>query len=105
LCRVTMFISIIFCLFFYFYTSLSDFHYHFFFLMIPRPPRSTLFPYTTLFRSRRTAGDPAVGLLLGADFSAWSRIHKSLVRPAERQAAAGLTTGCESHPRRFRIRL
>src|SRR5690349_22712806 len=25
----------------------------FFFLMIPRPPRSTLFPYTTLFRSCR----------------------------------------------------
>src|SRR5215204_7436586 len=35
----------------------------FFFLMIRRPPRSTLFPYTTLFRSQRaphvgqTAGD------------------------------------------------
>src|SRR2546422_6337744 len=27
----------------------------FFFLMIRRPPRSTLFPYTTLFRSRRRA--------------------------------------------------
>src|SRR5260370_36625623 len=27
----------------------------FFFLMIRRPPRSTLFPYTTLFRSQRTA--------------------------------------------------
>src|SRR5713226_10002334 len=27
----------------------------FFFLMIRRPPRSTLFPYTTLFRSRTTA--------------------------------------------------
>src|SRR5438552_4765615 len=26
--------------------------FNFFFLMIPRPPRSTLFPYTTLFRSR-----------------------------------------------------
>src|SRR6266478_2482613 len=26
----------------------------FFFLMIRRPPRSTLFPYTTLFRSKRT---------------------------------------------------
>src|SRR5215475_15297637 len=26
--------------------------YFFFFLMIRRPPRSTLFPYTTLFRSR-----------------------------------------------------
>src|SRR6266481_8234868 len=30
--------------------------YFFFFLMILRPPRSTLFPYTTLFRSRPTAG-------------------------------------------------
>src|SRR5256885_8147536 len=28
------------------------FFYFFFFLMIRRPPRSTLFPYTTLFRSR-----------------------------------------------------
>src|SRR5256885_14286182 len=27
----------------------------FFFLMIRRPPRSTLFPYTTLFRSHRLA--------------------------------------------------
>src|SRR2546427_4396520 len=27
----------------------------FFFLMIRRPPRSTLFPYTTLFRSRTSA--------------------------------------------------
>src|SRR3712207_7669719 len=26
--------------------------YSFFFLMIRRPPRSTLFPYTTLFRSK-----------------------------------------------------
>src|SRR5256885_14672278 len=29
-------------------------YYVFFFLMIRRPPRSTLFPYTTLFRSRVT---------------------------------------------------
>src|SRR3712207_7238636 len=28
----------------------------FFFLMIRRPPRSTLFPYTTLFRSFRVVG-------------------------------------------------
>src|SRR3712207_7496304 len=43
--------------------------YFFFFLMIRRPPRSTLFPYTTLFRSnwlirdflagQRTAQPPA----------------------------------------------
>src|SRR5260370_42258198 len=28
--------------------------FYFFFLMIRRPPRSTLFPYTTLFRSLKT---------------------------------------------------
>src|SRR2546427_1878127 len=32
-----------------FYSTFS--HSFFFFLMIRRPPRSTLFPYTTLFRS------------------------------------------------------
>src|SRR5260221_13489329 len=34
---------------------------HFFFLMIRRPPRSTLFPYTTLFRSLLTHHVLAVG--------------------------------------------
>src|SRR2546422_11524803 len=34
-----------------------------FFLMIRRPPRSTLFPYTTLFRSRIFGGtQPAVSI-------------------------------------------
>src|SRR6266404_7360191 len=37
-----------FCRFAYLFESFSFF---FFFLMIRRPPRSTLFPYTTLFRS------------------------------------------------------
>src|SRR3712207_8443405 len=32
--------------------------------MIRRPPRSTLFPYTTLFRSEQRVGDP-----IGDDFS------------------------------------
>src|SRR2546427_9716511 len=50
--------------------------YRFFFLMIRRPPRSTLFPYTTLFRSRfpvraalpRQSGPPAAaGGESGAD--------------------------------------
>src|SRR5437899_11697759 len=34
-----------------FYMSFSSSFFFFFFLMIRRPPRSTLFPYTTLFRS------------------------------------------------------
>src|SRR3712207_2502245 len=34
------------------YTKVYTFIFFFFFLMIRRPPRSTLFPYTTLFRSK-----------------------------------------------------
>src|SRR3712207_7160119 len=33
--------------------QISPARHFFFFLMIRRPPRSTLFPYTTLFRSER----------------------------------------------------
>src|SRR5207253_10502029 len=41
------------------FESLSDVYaYTFFFLMIRRPPQSTLFPYTTLFRSTLKAGVP-----------------------------------------------
>src|SRR2546425_457054 len=44
----------------FFFISLRSFFSHafffFFFLMIRRPPRSTLFPYTTLFRSLRARG-------------------------------------------------
>src|SRR5579884_4421881 len=36
--------------------GVAGFGFCFFFLMIRRPPRSTLFPYTTLFRSRAAAG-------------------------------------------------
>src|SRR5438128_10813479 len=35
----------------------SFFFFFFFFLMIRRPPRSTLFPYTTLFRSPGASPD------------------------------------------------
>src|SRR2546423_3570368 len=46
----------------------------FFFLMIRRPPRSTLFPYTTLFRSRfpptleRMLAAPGTKLALSPDY-------------------------------------
>src|SRR2546422_7797772 len=39
--------------------ALTSFSF-FFFLMIRRPPRSTLFPYTTLFRSRGARLPPVV---------------------------------------------
>src|SRR3712207_8753214 len=41
--------------------SVSDEYTCIFFLMIRRPPRSTLFPYTTLFRSRPRAPAPCRG--------------------------------------------
>src|SRR2546426_8125609 len=44
------------------YSFTLSFSFFFFFLMIRRPPRSTLFPYTTLFRSHSALalsyGDP-----------------------------------------------
>src|SRR2546430_16887220 len=60
----------------------SNQHYNdsvllFFFLMIRRPPRSTLFPYTTLFRSAR--GSPP-----------WRRIPHS--RPFSARGAGALVT-------------
>src|SRR5256885_16322320 len=45
------------CVYSYFFSVL----FFFFFLMIRRPPRSTLFPYTTLFRSTAD-GEHDVGL-------------------------------------------
>src|SRR2546428_10548151 len=39
--------------------TLILYFFFFFFLMIRRPPRSTLFPYTTLFRSVLQANGPA----------------------------------------------
>src|SRR3712207_8341746 len=42
----------------------------FFFLMIRRPPRSTLFPYTTLFRSYRSPN--------GVTHLHWAQVHRGL---------------------------
>src|SRR5437588_8870930 len=47
-------------------STLTSFLSLFFFLMIRRPPRSTLFPYTTLFRSPAPL-QPASNAMLGAE--------------------------------------
>src|SRR5256884_9463618 len=52
--------------FFFFSFSFSYFFFFFFFLMIRRPPRSTLFPYTTLFRSPRPRVSRGLGIASGA---------------------------------------
>src|SRR5215813_15171678 len=49
----------------------------FFFLMIRRPPRSTLFPYTTLFRSRRTGWGSSLSRSWPSHLSPRSEEHTS----------------------------
>src|SRR5258706_10948761 len=54
----------------------------FFFLMIRRPPRSTLFPYTTLFRSTFLRGDEHVIIPVGGEEEAsrfMREVHPDLV--------------------------
>src|SRR2546422_7599543 len=48
--------------------------------MIRRPPRSTLFPYTTLFRSRHLPGGP---LRPGSRRHACHRVHRDRIQGAE----------------------
>src|SRR2546423_14395176 len=63
-------------------TSASCF---FFFLMIRRPPRSTLFPYTTLFRSALAAVGllEALGEVLGVDVDSGVRAELQRQRSEE----------------------
>src|SRR5687768_12640928 len=56
-------LSVLFCLRLVFVLIITSLLYLFFFLMIRRPPRSTLFPYTTLFRSGRRSGRLGAGPL------------------------------------------
>src|SRR3712207_6881343 len=61
----------------------------FFFLMIRRPPRSTLFPYTTLFRSDhndagtspRTRAALAHSLVRGMPWRRWAANDRYRLRP------------------------
>src|SRR5215813_13677506 len=62
----------VFFYFFFFLFSLLFFFLLFFFLMIRRPPRSTLFPYTTLFRSEHA--DVAIVLDRRLDLDAHQRM-------------------------------
>src|SRR3712207_9194665 len=71
----------------------------FFFLMIRRPPRSTLFPYTTLFRSVAVAQDraPAETLVRLAQLTpsppSVELVVSSVANPRESVIAATLRYG------------
>src|SRR5258708_30332623 len=72
-------------------------HIFFFFLMIRRPPRSTLFPYTTLFRSPQSAWCFLRQRYCHDDGKAASRNVTDPRRQRELPGHAGIgdvTTGC-----------
>src|ERR1043166_969142 len=54
-----------------------------FFLMIRRPPRSTLFPYTTLFRSVAATSGAAAMLLPKIESAAQVNAAEAALRPEE----------------------
>src|SRR5688572_31699112 len=58
--------------------------------MIPRPPRSTLFPYTTLFRSDEilTNGEVAGSLVILSDITSRKRAEAELKSAKEAAEAA-----------------
>src|SRR5207244_11803168 len=58
-----------------FYPAASLLPSLFFFLMIRRPPRSTLFPYTTLFRSRLSPLGPCLSDII---FNLYADLWKSV---------------------------
>src|SRR2546421_2876933 len=62
--------------------------------MIRRPPRSTLFPYTTLFRSSWTCGAPACS---SAPARAASRPSRRTVAPCSRRGRVACRRRSEEH--------
>src|SRR3712207_8193283 len=63
----------------------------FFFLMIRRPPRSTLFPYTTLFRSAARPPEQGDGLAVGHRLPQGSSVRAAAVSLYRWMAPAGST--------------
>src|SRR2546429_5870974 len=89
----------------------------FFFLMIRRPPRSTLFPYTTLFRSHRSGMQERrchhrvpVHVRRGVDVRSeehtselQSRLHLVCRLLLEKKKRHGTASCCQRVPRRCLI--
>src|SRR5947199_7289271 len=57
---------------------------NFFFLILRQPPRSTLFPYTTLFRSGDPEGVPAGDVTAPEANGAGAGTHRAAQHPEER---------------------
>src|SRR2546422_11722710 len=82
--------------------TVSVFLLFFFFLMIRRPPRSTLFPYTTLFRSHIGSHQERVWLRQVIE----SGDHKKALAPEmKRRLLARLTARSEEHTSELQSRL
>src|SRR5437016_12664019 len=67
--------------------------------MIRRPPRSTLFPYTTLFRSRCIVGNDWIDASLGLAFSLplFEQYRKNGLLQAELHHVPGVRGRCKGY--------
>src|SRR5258708_28002917 len=67
--------------------------------MIRRPPRSTLFPYTTLFRSRVGAAVMAAlaAFVLAASTDGWAQQQRKGQRAAKPEPSATASARSEEH--------
>src|SRR2546422_11643856 len=85
--------------------SAYNIYYLFFFLMIRRPPRSTLFPYTTLFRSEINLEETSATFSKNSVFVV--PLIESLDLPADvwGQANPKSTTRSEEHTSELQSRL
>src|SRR5256885_11672371 len=66
----------------------------FFFLMIRRPPRSTLFPYTTLFRSKSLSAEDTFEHDIGEPRALQAQLARLADLAAARLRMRQLTAGC-----------
>src|SRR3989441_4811770 len=88
-------------------------HIFFFFLMIRRPPRSTLFPYTTLFRSHVQVADMVIEkakrlvehgkdvVILLDSITRLGRAHNVVVPHSGKILSGGVDANALQKPKRF----
>src|SRR5207249_11360243 len=83
-----------YCTLLSFYLTLTTPFFSFFFLLLPRPPRSTLFPYTTLFRSVISRLDAAGALVqtysVSGESQYWTGVEAREHRPRSEEHTSEL---------------
>src|SRR5256885_16920783 len=70
--------------------------------MIRRPPRSTLFPYTTLFRAAAAANDDALQAVMSEALKDFNDVHTALIRSRDGALSYAFLGGNKPTTKRLR---